>query len=116
MGSTKIPFTSMSVFSGLGYKLRYVQKGDTLGYVLPTNGYILNSPTMDHPWGSWVLNAQTVYYVTEEGFIAVPSWDIFLSNGGKSQYIVKANQADLNILNSNPNLPVLRQNDFRIIR
>lgn len=106
----------MNVFTGLGYNLSNVAKGGTNGYRLPNSGYILNSPTMDHPWGTWVLSGKTVYYVDSSGLVPVPSWEIFLNNGGKPEHIAKATGADLTILKSNPGLPLLMNNDGRVIR
>ena len=114
-GNFKIPIVSMQVFRGLGYQLKNVSKSDLSGYDLPET-YILNSSNMEHPWGSWLLSGKTVYYSIETGMIPVPSWDVFVNNGGKSQYIVKANRFDLSVLKTNKILPVMVENDSRIIK
>lgn len=95
MGPAKIPFSSMRVFLRLGYAVARIQRGSTSQYRLPNGGYKLNDPAMAHPWGAWVLKGKTVYLVHESGLIPVPSWDIFIANGGKAEYLVPANAADL---------------------
>lgn len=114
IGPAKIPFTSLSVFTTLGYSLKQVQRGSTGQYRLPNSSYLLNSPSMAHPWGAWVLHNRTVYYVHENGLIPVPTWDIFLQNGGKAEQIVKANSAD--IAEIKPGVPLLTLNDNRVVR
>lgn len=112
----KIPFTDMKAFTGLGYSTSYVINGDVSGYPLPPNGYNLHSDRQDHAWGTWLDYSGTIYYSDPTGLIGVPSWDVFLANGGKSQYIIKANAADLAILAARTNLPLLTANDSRVIR
>jgi hypothetical protein len=53
-GRTKIPFTSMAVFKGLGYKLSNIIAGDSSAYQT-SQMYILGSANMAHPLGSWLL-------------------------------------------------------------
>ncbi len=93
IGQTKLGFASMKAFTGLGYSLKNVVKGNASAYSLSKT--ILKSATQAHPDGSWIISGKVVFYVSASGYIPVPSWDIFLSNGGKAQYIVKANRADL---------------------
>ncbi len=110
-----VGFTSWEAFVGLGYQLRYVIRDNLPGYQISTN-YFLSSPSQAHPWNAFVLYNRTVYYVNSQGLIGVPSWDIFLSNGGEAKYILSANQADITILNNNPHLPLLQLNDSRVVR
>jgi hypothetical protein len=108
---TKIGFTSMAVLRGLSYKLLNVVVGDTSAYQT-SQTYILTDPRMAHPLGSWLLYKKTVYYSHSLGLIGVPSWDVFLSNGGKASLLLPANTADL----AQPRLsPVLDSHDARVM-
>src|SRR5436190_1100886 len=40
-----------------------------------------------HPVGSWVIQGQTVYFVSASGLIPISTWQIFLSNGGQASLI-----------------------------
>lgn len=112
----KVPFTNMEAFIGLGYSLSNVIKGDVSGYPLPPGSYNLHSPTQDHAWGTWLNYNGTIYYSDPSGLIGAPSWEVFISNGGNSKYILKANNADLAVLSAHPNLPLLVANDSRVVR
>lgn len=114
MGPAKIPFTSMRAFSGLGYSLKNVQKGSLSAYRMPYGSYLLSSGTMAHPWGAWVVQNKTVYLVHETGLVPVPTWEIFIANGGRAEHVVPANAADLAELRSG--LPLLTSNDPRVVR
>lgn len=114
MGPAKIPFSSMRVFLRLGYAVARIQRGSTSQYRLPNGGYKLNDPAMAHPWGAWVLKGKTVYLVHESGLIPVPSWDIFIANGGRAEYLVPANAADLKELRTG--IAVLVAADPRAVR
>lgn len=107
-----VGFTSWPAFVGLGYQLRYVIQDNLFGYRIPTD-YFLSSPTQSHPWTAWVISGRTVYYVSPEGLVGVPTWDIFLNNEGQDKYILPANQDDLQVLKDHPNLPLLQPNDPR---
>jgi len=80
----------MAVFRGLGYKLQNVIVGDTSADQI-SQTYVLSSARMAHPWGSWLLSHRTVYYSHSSGLIGVPSWNVFLANGGKASLLVPAN-------------------------
>jgi hypothetical protein len=110
-----VGFTTWQAFVGLGYQLRYVIRDNLPGYDI-SDTYFLSSPTQAHPWSAWVNYNRTVYYVSSEGLIGVPTWDIFLSNGGQPKYILPANRADLGILSRNPHLPLLQPSDSRVVR
>lgn len=114
-GVSKIPFTNYQAFQGLGYSLRNVVNGDLSAYT-PTTSYFITTAQAGHPWCSWLLYNGTVYYSHETGLIPVPSWEIFLNNGGQTKYIVRANSYDIKALNTNPNLPLLQPSDARIYR
>lgn len=110
---TKVPFTSMTAFTGLGYTLKNVVKMDLSGYK-SSGSYFLNSPSQAHPWGSWLLYKSTIYYVHETGLIGVPTWDIFVANGGSPWLVLPLNAADDAAWAANPNLPPLIANDYRL--
>lgn len=111
----KIPFTSMAAFSGLGYNLKNVQTMNLSGYRLAT-GYFLTSATQEHPWCSWLKwRDGTVYYHHPTGMIPVPSWSVFLSNGGTESLILPMNKADEAVWSKAPNLQPLQANDSRIL-
>ena len=63
-----------------------------------------------HVVGSWVVSNGTVYYVSSRGLIPVPSWEIFLSNGGKQSEIVEINNGDMLL----PLLPIMSATDGRV--
>lgn len=110
-----VGFTSWQAFVGLGYQLRYVIPDNLPGYQISTS-YFLSSPTQAHPWSAWINYKRTIYYVSPQGLIGVPSWDIFLSNGGEAKYILPANKADVEVLKKNPHLPLLQPDDSRVVR
>jgi sugar lactone lactonase YvrE len=91
--STKIGFSSWKAFIGLGYNPKNIISGDTSAY--NNSAPVLSDPHQVHPWGSWIVSHGTVYYVTPTGLVGVPSWDVFLANGGTASALVPANAADL---------------------
>jgi hypothetical protein len=111
-GTTKVPFTTWKAFVGLGYSLKYVTKGSLANYTL--SSYAIKTSATVHPWDSWVSYKKAIYYITQQGLIGVPSYDVFLSNGGKLSYVVAANKYDLAALKANPNLPILTASDPRV--
>ena len=110
-GRLKIPFASLQAFLGLGYSLANVNTADISGY---TSGGILKSAVQAHPDGSWILSGKVVFYVASAGYIPVPTWEIFLNNGGQAKFIVRANKAD--ILDPRPILSPMASSDTRVIR
>ena len=102
----------MKAFTGLGYSLANVVKADTSGYTL--SGTILKSPTQLHPDGSWIQSGKVIFYVSSAGYIPVPNWDTFLSNGGLAKYVVKANTADLK--DPRPIISAMAAGDSRVVR
>lgn len=111
----KIPFTSMAAFNGLGYNLKNVKTANLSGY-RAANGYFLSSATQEHPWCSWLKwRDGTVYYHHPSGMIPVPSWSVFLSNGGAESLILPMNKADEAVWSKAPNLQPLQANDSRIL-
>jgi hypothetical protein len=112
-GQTKIPFTNWQAFVGLGYLPRNVVIGDLSAYTL-SSSYFITTANMAHPWGSWLFYKGTIYYSSQQGLIGIPSYDIFLQNGGQLKYVVPANKDDIvNIQNS---LQPLKFNDNRVNR
>ncbi len=98
-GQVKIPFTNWNAFVGLGYSPKNIINGDLSGYT-PAQTYFLTSSTMAHPWGTFISNKGTVYYSTENGLVPISTPEIFLSNGGQWNLVVKANNSDLANLNN----------------
>lgn len=88
----KSAFASMGAFTGLGYELADTVIGSTASYT--NTNYTINSSVIAHPWGSWISVGSTVYFVSDLGLIPVPSYDIFISNGGASKFVVPANLND----------------------
>ncbi len=113
-GTTKIPFANYKAFTGLGYSLRNVIAGDLSDYGLAQT-YVINSASIAHPWGSWLSNKGVIYYAAQVGLIGVPSADIFLSNGGKWNLVIKANKYDLAVLKASGSLGTLTNDDPRVI-
>ena len=111
--TTKIPFTSIQVFNGLGYSLKNAVVGSTAGYTQPS-GYVLSNANQRHSWGSWVRDGSTIYYVSPSGFIGVPSYSLFLKYGLTSNAIVTANTTDLGYIDNSHAIPVLTYGDPRL--
>lgn len=90
--NTKTPFASASVFQSFGFSFDRVFSS---GYTnLGISGYVISKTNAAHPWGSWVKNGQTVYFVHELGLIPVPDYATFLNNGGQDILVVQANSWD----------------------
>ncbi len=106
--NTKTPFANAPAFLGLGFSFANVRTVSNSG--LPLSGKIVVTADGAHPRGSWLLSGSTVYFITPNGLIPVPSWAIFLSNGGQAGYIVPANSYDLSF----PMLPLMTLNDARL--
>jgi hypothetical protein len=90
--NTKTGFASMSAFSQLGFRLSNVISGSTSN--LNTSGYIVTSGSNAHPWGAWIKNNNTVYFVHEAGLIPIDNYNVFIQNGGLDKLVVGANLAD----------------------
>jgi hypothetical protein len=66
--------------------------------VIIGGGQVLGASTVNaHPYKSWVIEGQTVFYVDTNGLIPVTTWQIFLSNGGQQSLIQPADSADLKL-------------------
>lgn len=85
-------FASGQAFEGLGYRFANVERGAWTN--LPITSYVVNTSFTSHPWGSWVKSGNTVYFVHETGLIPVPSYDIFVNNGGEDRLVVPLNVYD----------------------
>ncbi len=93
--------------------MKNVVSGNLDAYTLST--YVISSAKAAHPWGTWLLYKGTIYYSHQSGIIGVPSYDIFKTNGGNSNYVLPANTADIEILNqASSTLPLLQNNDTRL--
>ncbi len=112
-GHAKMAFTNYQAFVGLGYSFRNVIEGDLTNYKSSAS-QIITTANAAHPWGSWLIFKGTVYYSSKDGLIGVPSGQIFTSNGGGWNLLVKANSYDIGVLNANPNLAPLALNDVRV--
>ncbi len=112
-GRTKAPFTNWQAFVGLGYLLKNVVVGDLTNYATGSN-YSITTANAEHPWGSWLIYNGTVYYASQDGLIGVPSAEVFNSNGGNWNLLVKANSYDVAALNANLEPSVLQPNDPRV--
>ena len=87
-----------------------IQNDNCMNISVKVSGSVLGQETSVHQSGTWVKSGATIYYVTEAGLIPVPTWKIFLSNGGKTSMVVKANESDLNL----PLLPLMTLKDSRV--
>ncbi len=114
-GKYRLPFVSMSAFSGLGYKLKYVVKGDTSMYELPKT-YLISTSKAEHPWGSILSNGSKLYYSHESGMIPIPSKTLLTKNGISIPYTLSMNAYDKEILKKSANLKPLIENDPRVSR
>lgn len=106
--NTKIGFTNAGAFLGLGYDFANVTNVADSG--LTASSSLVTTSNAAHPWGSWVLSAGTVYFVSQNGLIPVPDWNTFLGNGGQASFIVPANSYDLAL----PQLPIMVSSDSRV--
>lgn len=105
---TRTGFKNSLVFLGLGYRFRDVT--DTYFTELPDTRYVVSSFRAAHPWGSWISNGSAVYFVHQDGLIPIPSWEIFINNGGHADLIVKSNIYDFR----RPQLSVMTYDDSRL--
>jgi ferredoxin len=106
--NTKTGFANMDAFRRLGYKLSAVINGSSAG--LASSGYTVGSANTPHPWGSWISAGATIYFVHQDGLIAIPSYDIFIANGGQAKLVVPFNNYDI----GKPLLSVMEYNDARL--
>lgn len=111
-GQSKVGFTTLAAFEGLGYKIKYAISGDTADYKL--SSYLLSSPIQEHPWGTWLIYQGTIYYSTSGGMIPAPSWAVFLSNSGQSHFVLSMSADDITALKIGPSLPVMVDGDPRV--
>ena len=90
---TKVGFANADAFLGLGFNFANVTKVTNSG--LAVSPKVVVTASGAHPRGTWLLSGKQVYFLTPAGLIPVPSWDIFLNNGGQGSFIVPANANDL---------------------
>lgn len=114
-GTVKIPFTNFEAFKGLGYSLKNVVVGDLSSYA-SAQSYFITTADQEHPWGSWLLYKGVVYYSSETGLIPVPSWEIFLANGGQDKHILNANAYDRARIKPETQVDLLSANDSRVVQ
>jgi hypothetical protein len=93
--NTKSGFGSMFAFTSHGFQLKNVINASTAG--LTNSGFVIVATADNiHPWGSWIKNGSTIYFVHDSGLIPIPSMDIFTSNGGLIANVVEASGYDFN--------------------
>lgn len=92
--NTKTGFANKETFEGLGFRWSNVIPGNT--YNIQGTSYSISTPYTRHPWGSWIKSGNTIYFSSDQGLIPVPSYDIFLNNGGEDRLVVNANSYDFN--------------------
>ncbi|MEJ0021449.1 MAG: hypothetical protein WDN47_02570 [Candidatus Doudnabacteria bacterium] len=106
--NTKTGFGNLAAFRGLGFKLSNVIVGSDPSLI--NSGFIIGSANMAHPWGSWIKNGSTVYFVHDQGLIPISSHDVFINNGGRDNLVVAANAYDL----TKPILDIMSNSDPRL--
>ena len=87
----KRPFVSMSVFSGLGFKLSNVINGNTSG--IPEGDGIFRAEQR-HTRGVLVNDNGTVYFMGADYRYPFPSEEVFFSWDNSFKNVVVANQHD----------------------
>ncbi len=93
--NTKSGFASLFAFTSHGFKLNNVINASTTG--LTNSGFVIIATTDNtHPWGSWIKQNNTIYFVHESGLIPIPSMDVFTNNGGVLANVVDASGYDFN--------------------
>jgi hypothetical protein len=106
--NTKAGFTSLKAFQDLGYNLSEVTPVDASG--IPSSGYSISTANAAHPYGAWIVNKGTIYFVHELGLIPIADFQTFLNNGGSIGTVVKANTYDMQL----PMLNLMQANDSRL--
>lgn len=109
LGGKKYGFTSLAAFRGLGYATKRVVRGKIAS--LPLGG-LIKSASSAHLSGSWIVQNKTVFFVTDAGRVPVPTWEVFLGNGGSAVALLPANAADM----ATPVLSAMTANDVRVIQ
>lgn len=105
----KSGFANMEAFNGLGYKLtNVIDSGSTS---LANSGYVIGTAGTAHPWGTWIKQNNTVYFIHESGLIPVAYYDVFLNNGGEDRMVVPANHLDFF---GKQILSLMSHNDWRL--
>jgi hypothetical protein len=106
--NTKTGFANLSAFQKLGYK---TNQAVTLNISdLSETGYVVTTSLAAHPWGSWVKNNGTVYFVHQLGLIPVADYPTFLNNGGSDSSVLSANKYDMALTV----LPLMVTSDARL--
>lgn len=106
--NTKTGFTNFAAFQGLGFQtanVLYVGSDN-----LTDSGHVVSTALAAHPWGSWIKNGSTIYFVSSSGLVPISSYAIFTANGGNPNWVVPANSYDLSL----PILGVMTYNDPRV--
>jgi|GEM_PF-3421885 len=111
-GRSKTPFATWQGFLDWGYSVKNLVKGDTSAYSL--TGYIAEDVTSGRLPGRWVNHKGTVYYTGGGGLVPVPSWEIFLANGGTAQALANATAKDINLIKNWNLLALMTFGDARV--
>lgn len=111
----KIPFSSMEVFTSLGYSLSVAKQLDLSEFRM-SRTYFLDTVSEQHPWGSLLRDANgTVYYSHWSGTIGVPTMGVLVQNGLDALPILPMNAEDKAVLQDSGWLPVLEIDDARLM-
>lgn len=90
------------------------QAGSCLSLMITvTASNVLGASTQgigSHQVGSWLNVGQTIFYVTDNGLIPVPTYQIFKNAGGVGKPVYSANDYDMQL----PLLPLMQINDIRV--
>jgi hypothetical protein len=105
----KSGFANLQAFRDFGFRLENVLFVNNVNNI-PTSSHIISTAQTSHPWGTWITMNNTIHFVHESGLIPVPSFDVFLANGGNSNLVVPANSYDFNL----PMLSLMNYNDSRL--
>src|SRR5262249_43386085 len=89
------PFSSWSVFKGLGYSISAVQT--VPDSTLPSAGSSVSSSSVAHPDGTLVQEDGSVYLVKDGDRLAIPSPAVLYSQGYNWSMVKAANTADMGL-------------------
>ncbi len=105
--NTLYGFSNEAAFLGLGY---HFSDAMIVNYLNMPVSYVIDNSNSSHPWGTWVVSGQTIYFVHENGLIPIPTYDIFINNGGQDYLVVPINSYDW----QRTQLPTMTYNDYRL--
>jgi hypothetical protein len=106
--NTFTPFANYSTYTGFGFGEINPVSYSTIS--VPTSSHIIGNQYTSHPWGSWVSEGSTIYFVSQYGLIPIPNYSTFTNNGGQTAWVVPANSYDYNLQVLSP----MSSNDSRL--